>query len=92
MNLANSTAIIDVVLKCGNDLEEALSVIIRERISFEGYCAHLRTLGNALNKKKQTDLPLSGVVELILNDLIALNASSIAFADSFIEDAPVSCN
>ena len=91
MNLANSTAIIDVVLKCGNDLEEALSVIIRERISFEGYCAHLRTLGNVLNKKK-TDLPLSGVVELILNDLIALNASSIAFADSFIEDAPVSCN
>ncbi len=44
-----------------------------------------------LNKKK-TDLPVSGFVELILNDLIALNASGIAFADSFIEDAPVSCS
>ena len=56
MNLANSTAIIDVVLKCGNDLEEALSVIIRERISFEGHCTHLRTLGNVLNKKTRSTI------------------------------------
>lgn len=81
---------------CWTGLQNALSVIVVKKPSFTGqYFSHGTHHGKAQagqHAKQNAALPIGGIPALILGDLNNLNASSIAFADSFIAVAPVSFN